>query len=85
MDAGVKPGVCWGVGAGHGGGPAVGVGRPVRGVRRLPVTLRFAGRDRRAVSGRELPRTRVARWGRIEGIEGAPVAVRRPPDSRRGR
>ena len=36
-----------------------GVGRPARRQRRL-VTLRCAGRDRRTVSGREVPRTRVA-------------------------
>ena len=62
--------VCRCVGA-HGEGPVAGVGRPVRGVRRLPLTLRFAGRTRRAVSGRELPRTRVASRGGMEDIEGA--------------
>src|SRR5579862_5686085 len=69
MDACVK----WRVGCGwfgvHGG--VAGAGRPARSQRRL-VTLRFAGRDRMTVSGRELPRTRVASSvcpDRIEHIE----------------
>jgi hypothetical protein len=41
------------------------VGRPARRQRQL-VTLRCAGRDRMAVSGRELPRTRFASWDRID-------------------
>src|SRR6185437_3934757 len=37
------------------------------------VTLRCAGRDRRTVSGRELPRTRVASRDRIGDVEGPPA------------
>src|SRR6266702_4314736 len=77
MDVGVKWGSgFWRVGA-HGGAGA-GVGRPAATVT-TTVTLRCAGRDRRTVSGRGLPRTRVASWGRIERVEGSPVGRRRPP------
>src|SRR2546421_4198754 len=63
MDARVKGRVGLMVVSGCRGGGA-GAGRPARRQRRL-VTLRYAGRDRMTVSGRELPRTRVASW-RIE-------------------
>src|SRR5215216_7555560 len=63
MDAAVKCAAGVGVGlVGHGG--MAGAGRPARRQRQL-VTLRCAGRDRRTVSGRELPRTRVASRDRI--------------------
>src|ERR1700736_3709606 len=55
------------VGVVHGGGCA-GVGRPARRQRQL-VTLRCAGRDRMAVSGRELPRTKDASRNRIDHFE----------------
>src|SRR5215211_6991484 len=79
MDAAVK----WAAGVGvvvvgHGG--VAGAGRPARRQRQL-VTLRCAGRDRRTVSGRELPRTRVASRNRIDRsrILGRVGAGRRAP------
>ncbi len=64
MDAAVKWAAEIGVGSiGHGGG--AGAGGPARRKRQL-VTLRCAGRNRRTVSGRELPRTRFASFNRIE-------------------
>src|SRR5262245_7635610 len=64
MDAAVKGGgrVVVGMG-GHGGGCW---GGATSAAATTTVTLRCAGRDRRTVSGRELPRTRVASWYRIE-------------------
>ena len=70
MDAGVKVSV-WAWVFGVHGGVGAGAGRPARAQRRL-VTLRFAGRDRMTVSGRELPRTRDASSGvpdRIDNVE----------------
>src|SRR5207253_444404 len=63
MDAGVK-GWVWlrRVGA-HGGGCW---GRAAGARQSTTVTLRCAGRDRRTVSGRELPRASVASLNRIE-------------------
>src|SRR6185437_9463157 len=69
MDACVKRAVVMVVVGGHGGWLA-GVGRPARRQRQL-VTLRCAGRDRRTVSGRELPRTRVASRDRIVESRGS--------------
>ena len=63
MDAGVKRGVVVGGVGGHGGGCC---GRATGAMATTTVTLRCAGRDRRTVSGRELPRTRVASRDRIE-------------------
>src|SRR3954471_21852467 len=64
MDAGVKCGLWCGVlGFGHGGGCW---GRATGAMAMTIVTLRCAGRDRRTVSGRELPRTSVASRDRIE-------------------
>src|SRR3954454_13180079 len=78
MDADVKCGWCWGVlVCGHGGGCW---GRAAGATAATTVTLRCAGRDRMAVSGRELPRTRVARRDRIEDVEGAAGCAHRPPD-----
>ncbi|MCA1679868.1 MAG: toll/interleukin-1 receptor domain-containing protein [Actinobacteria bacterium] len=63
------------------------------------VTLRYAGRNRRTVSGRELPRTNVASRNRIDPIEDPPGGLapaarphhrvagrvrRRPPGAGRG-
>src|SRR3954454_3355968 len=62
MDARVKGRLIVGVG-GHGGGCC---GRATGAMATTTVTLRCAGRDRRTVSGRELPRTRVASRDRIE-------------------
>src|SRR5438045_2452180 len=68
MDARVKRAVGSGVvDVVHGGGWA-GVGRPAR-RQRQRVTLRCAGRDRMAVSGRELPRTKDASRDRIDQFE----------------
>jgi hypothetical protein len=79
MDARVKWVLRSGVvGVGHGGGwwgRAAGAGATTT------VTLRCAGRDRRTVSGRELPRTSVASWCRIEAFEdppGGPHRAARP-------
>src|SRR6516162_21109 len=49
---------------GHGGGCCW--GRATVAAATTTVTLRYAGRDRRTVSGRELPRTRVASRDRID-------------------
>src|SRR3954469_17126644 len=63
MDAEVKVRLgVWRVGA-NGGGCC---GRATGAMATTTVTLRCAGRDRRTVSGRELPRTRVASRDRIE-------------------
>jgi hypothetical protein len=63
MDAAVKAGGRdWCGLVGHGGG----WGRATGARSTTTVTLRCAGRDRRTVSGRELPRTRVASRDRIE-------------------
>src|SRR3954469_12497754 len=76
MDAEVKVRLgVWRVGA-NGGGCC---GRATGATAATTVTLRCAGRNRRTVSGRELPRTRVASRDRIEDIEGAPGCARRPP------
>src|SRR3954470_19508526 len=50
---------------GHGGGCGC-WGRATVAAATTTVTLRCAGRDRRTVSGRELPRTRVASRNRID-------------------
>jgi hypothetical protein len=63
MDARVKGGV--GVCCCHGGGCGC-WGRATVAAATTTVTLRCAGRDRRTVSGRELPRTRVASRDRID-------------------
>src|SRR3954471_18723069 len=64
MDAGVKCGLWCGVlGFGHGGGCW---GRATGAMAMTIVTLRCAGRDRRTVFGRELPRTSGASRDRIE-------------------
>src|SRR3954463_4943512 len=77
MDADVKCGWWCGVlVCGHGGGCW---DRAAGATAATTVTLRCAGRDRRTVSGRELPRTRVASRDRIEAVEGAPGCARRPP------
>src|SRR5438270_8086390 len=70
MDAVVKGAPRSGALPCHGTPP--GARRPARRQRQL-VTLRFAGRDRMAVSGRELPRTWVAGWCRREPFEDAPA------------
>src|SRR4051794_22339594 len=78
MDADVKGAMRTCV-VGHGGAVA---GRLATGVRlSTTVTLRCAGRDRRTVSGRELPRTRVASRDRIEAsrVLRASAPVARPP------
>src|SRR5437764_12546367 len=92
MDARVKGDVD--VFVGHGGGCGC-WGRATVAAATTTVTLRCAGRDRRTVSGRELPRTRVASRDRIDEsrvlrevaavarpqqIEGW-VRLRRPPGS----
>src|SRR4051794_9040587 len=64
MDARVKGSVEEEV-VGHGGGGGC-WGRATVAAATTTVTLRCAGRDRRTVSGRELPRTRVASWNRID-------------------
>ena len=56
---------CWG----HGGGWW---GRAAGASATTTVTLRCAGRDRRTVSGRELPRTSVASRNRIDLSEDPP-------------
>ena len=58
-------GGCWGVAAGA--------------MATTTVTLRCAGRDRRTVSGRELPRTRSACWRTHRPIEDPPAQSHRPP------
>src|SRR5437016_1426544 len=70
MDAVVKGAPPSGALPCHGTPP--GARRPARRQRQL-VTLRFAGLDRMAVSGRELPRTWVAGWCRREPFEDAPA------------
>src|SRR5436305_10077472 len=62
MDARVKGSV--GEAVVHGGGGCW--GRATAAAATTTVTLRCAGRDRRTVSGRELPRTSVASRDRIE-------------------
>src|SRR3954449_10799364 len=66
---------------GHGGGGGC-WGRATVAAATTTVTLRCAGRDRRTVSGRELPRTRVASRDRIDQSRVlrrfAPVAWLRP-------
>jgi hypothetical protein len=84
MDAVVKQRLVLGWVGGH-GGVSAGVGRPARDGNDWLVTLRFAGRDRMTVSGRELPRTKVASRNRIEDVEGPPVDRRRPPGPSRWR
>ena len=75
MDALVKG--WWLVGVvGHGGGCAG--GRATVAAATTTVTLRCAGRDRRTVSGRELPRTLIASRDRI-------VLIEVPPAGRGGR
>ena len=75
MDARVKG--CWLIGVvGHGGGCAG--GRATVAAATTTVTLRCAGRDRRTVSGRELPRTLIASRDRI-------VLIEVPPAGRGGR
>ena len=56
---------CWG----HGGGWW---GRAAGASATTTVTLRCAGRDRRTVSGRELPRTSIASRNRIDPSEDPP-------------
>src|SRR5579859_4529802 len=68
MDARVKGAVEIGGVVGVHGGGWDGVGRPAR-RQRQRVTLRCAGRDRMAVSGRELPRTKDASRDRIDQFE----------------
>src|SRR3712207_334908 len=63
MDARVKGDV--GLSFGHGGGCGC-WGRATVAAATTTVTLRCAGRDRRTVFGRELPRTRVASRNRID-------------------
>ena len=63
MDADVKGGLRFLVVVGQGGGCW---GLATGAMATTTVTLRCAGRDRRTVSGRELPRTRVASRDRIE-------------------
>src|SRR3954447_20427545 len=63
MDARVKGRLVARVVRAHGGGCC---GRATGAMATTTVTLRCAGRDRRTVSGRELPRTRVASRDRIE-------------------
>src|SRR3954462_15817877 len=79
MDACVKLGLVLGRVGAPGGGGGGGGGRAAGATAATTVTLRCAGRDRRTVSGRKLPRTRVASWDRIEAVEGAPGCARRPP------
>src|SRR3954451_23171317 len=63
MDARVKGRLVARVVRAHGGGCC---GRATGAMATTTVTLRCAGRDRRTVSGRGLPRTRVASRDRIE-------------------
>src|SRR5437016_10310457 len=80
MDARVKGRARFLLVVGHGG---VGAGGLATGVRlSTTVTLRCAGRDRRTVSGRGLPRTRVASRDRIEVsrvLRGGAATVRPAP------
>src|SRR5438445_4805294 len=69
MDARVKGGVGVSL-VGHGGGCCW--GRATVAAATTTVTLRCAGRDRRTVSGRELPRTSVASRNRIDHSEDPP-------------
>src|SRR5271170_1278825 len=61
---------------GHGGGRW---GLAAGAMATTTVTLRYAGRDRRTVSGRELPRTRNACWLTHRPIEDPPAQSHRPP------
>src|SRR3954454_16595312 len=82
MDADVKCGWWCGVlVCGHGGGCW---DRAAGYTAATTVTLRCAGRDRMTVSGRELPRTRVASRERIERVEGARGGTHQPPDPSTG-
>ena len=71
----------------HGGGCGC-WGRATVAAATTTVTLRCAGRDRRTVSGRELPRTRVASRDRIDQsrvLRGAAAVARPPARGSRGR
>src|ERR1700678_1340887 len=81
MDALVKGDVE--ISFGHGGGWLGAGGRATVAAATTTVTLRCAGRNRRTVSGRELPRTRGASRDRIDESRVLPAGARRSPGPKR--